>query len=73
MKIPITISKLLKNTADGYLLWDQSYGVFKKSTFWRRHSNLFAPTVARVGGRKVADFPVSPYQDLQPANQNGEP
>jgi hypothetical protein len=36
-------------------------------------TNLFAPTVAREGGRKVADFPVSTSQNLQPTNQNGEP
>ncbi len=66
MRITITIREPLKKTADWYLLWEQSYDDFKKSTFWRRHSNLFAPTVARVGGRKVAYFPVSTSQDLQP-------
>jgi hypothetical protein len=37
--------ELLKKTADQYLLWDQRYGDFKKLTFRRRRSNLFAPTV----------------------------
>jgi hypothetical protein len=60
--------------ADWYLLWDQSYGDFKKRTFRQRHSNLFASSVARVGGGgKVVDFPLSTSQDLQPANQNGAP
>jgi hypothetical protein len=30
---------------NGLLLWDQSYGDFKKRTFRQRRSNLFAPTV----------------------------
>ncbi len=46
VNIPITIMELVKKTADQYLLWDQRYGGFKKLTFRRRHSNLFAPTVA---------------------------
>ncbi len=45
VSIPITIVELLKKTADQHLLWDQRYGDFKKLTFRRRRSNLFAPTV----------------------------
>jgi hypothetical protein len=45
VSIPITIVELLKKTADQYLLWEQRYGDFKKLTFRRRRSDLFAPTV----------------------------
>jgi hypothetical protein len=43
--VRLGLVELLKKTAGQYLLWDQRYSDFKKLTFRRRRSNLFAPTV----------------------------